>query len=60
MSKQPIYTALGWTVWHLGKRYAKKRVQKTRRGRRFLIFGTLGAAGAAAAYAALNAGSSES
>jgi hypothetical protein len=59
MSKQPLYPALGWTVWQLGKRYAKKRAKAIRPGRRFLIFGTLGAATAAAAALALNAGSTD-
>jgi hypothetical protein len=60
MSKQPLYTALGWTVWQLGKRYARKRAAAAVPSRKFLLFGTLGAAGVATAVALLSASSSES
>lgn len=30
MSKQPLYTALGWTVWQLSKHYARKKVGKAK------------------------------
>lgn len=28
MGKHPFYTALGWAVWKLGKRYARQRVSE--------------------------------
>lgn len=40
-SKQPFYTALGWTVWQLGKRYARRRAAAVVPRRRTLLLGTV-------------------
>lgn len=64
-SKQPLYTALGWVTWTVGKRVIKKKLvgDKPRRGRRlrkaFVTLVVLGGAGAGA-YAITQGSSSTS
>ncbi len=51
-SKQPLYTALGWVTWTVGKRVIKRKVmgeKPARRGRKLLLAVlVLGGAGAGA------------
>lgn len=39
MGKHPLYTALGWAVWKLGKRQARKRLHESEPKKRRLRCG---------------------
>jgi hypothetical protein len=51
-SKQPLYTALGWVTWTVGKRVVKRKFagpKESHRGRKLvLVLVLLGGAGAGA------------
>ncbi|MBO9533429.1 MAG: hypothetical protein J7513_10690 [Solirubrobacteraceae bacterium] len=56
-SKQPLYTALGWVTWTVGKRALKRKVvgaKPARRGRKLLFALVLLGGAGAGAYAVTN------
>ncbi len=61
-SKQPLYSALGWITWTIGKRVIKRKLTgagKPRRGRKLLL-GLIVVGGATAgAYAVASSSSSD-
>ena len=57
-SKQPLYTALGWAVWKVGKLYLKRRAAAAIPSKKVLALGVAGVAvaGVAAALASPSSG----
>lgn len=57
MSKQPLYTAIGWVTWTVGKRVLRRRLAAALPSRKVLALGVASVAVAGVA-ATLTSGSS--